>query len=277
MKTRTLTTVVVVLVVVVAGLIGYQQWDPPPAASEAPGSTAGGGASSDARREITASPAAIASVAGTPVSAAGGANAKGVPPAIVVRPLTVAEKDEVAKAMVDFRKRLALLDRVGALKSQRDVAEVEELAKAKLESRTGEVPVNGEKATVASFSKALASRMNEPQTEQIAAASASLSEVLKSFESGSPAWREARAQGEKMMREFGPAASTYKLIMSTKLEGKTSGTAEILMKGAPARQVIEDMGIEVQGASSSTITDVKNGPKIDVQPSPKDEKMRKAP
>ncbi len=47
---------------------------------------------------------------------------------------------------------------------------------------------------------------NEVETEQIGAASRSLTEVLRQFEPGSPAWKDARRQGEELMRKMQSAA-----------------------------------------------------------------------
>jgi hypothetical protein len=284
LKTRTLSYVVIVLTVAVTGLIGYQQWGTPPSAGE--GAGPGAFDSSAAHEEFTASPAATASTAALP----GFARVSATQPQ---RPLTVAEKEQVAKAMDDFRQRLETIDLKAKLSvrlnafyepnpaSTRIIWKLPENTEPRADAPVTFSPVvNDNKGSTFMIATALSevlkshdsnspasSEANDRQTERIAAASASLSEVLKSFESGSPAWREAREQGEKIMRESSTLKGYFPLAMGTKLKRKTVSSPETILPGGTGASVKE----------SITITTANDVLKIHEKPLPKDERTRNDP
>jgi hypothetical protein len=62
------------------------------------------------------------------------------------------------------------------------------------------------------------SSSDKSEAEQIAAASKGLSEVLQQFEAGSPAWKEARRQGEEMMGKMNTLGKSQTLFLNANLE-----------------------------------------------------------
>jgi hypothetical protein len=233
MNTRTLRNIVIPLVVILVGAIVYLQWS---------GNTNAAGAGNEgAMAEGTlAFPAAggahgtAAPVRATTVGASRAENpaarrsgVNGVtastPRAKEVRPLTPVEKEKVEAAMTVFRKTI---ERISPRHRSFILADVDSgLSKALSATiATTEIGrgINAITTTVAPkelgsdssaqklteavlFSVASASPSNDSEAEQIAAASKGLSEVLQQFEAGSPAWREARRQGEALMARMNQA------------------------------------------------------------------------
>jgi hypothetical protein len=100
--------------------------------------------------------------------------------------LTAAEKEQVAAAIGRFRKTLDSIERKNA--------------------KVVETFNSGANARLISL------RLRAPTKEQVGEASESLSAQLASLSSGSPAWKEARRQGEEMLEDFNGFTSSMKSI-----------------------------------------------------------------
>jgi hypothetical protein len=208
MKTRTLRNSAIGLLIVLAAIVGYLLWEEASASSEAKHATDGSKAV-PARAAGESPQPATGPGAAAPKTFSAGANQP-------TRPLTAAEKEKVAAAMQDFRAGLMIfMDEAG----RSTVAALLSRAQA----AGGISDPSFEDLSLRLVRDASAPK--NPEIEQIELASKHLSKLLEQFETGSPAWREARRQGEHLMSQS---------IASTKKK---------------SAQIVEDMGIQIQASA----------------------------
>jgi hypothetical protein len=223
MNTRTLRNISIALIVVLAGAIGYLQWDRGPAPAN--------GADEHAA-VVTPSAAGAFDAVGSDEKAAKADAAKGASPVLQqsglgmvnlqakeTRPLTTAEKDKVAAAMADFQKAIhrisprkqvfMVTDSSATLNTNTNAMVVRSFA-PKSDLVLSDAMKLGTTAKIGTdeFLFALGSP-EKSEADQIAAASKELSELLKQFEPGSPAWKEARREGEELMKQLNSGNAAF--------------------------------------------------------------------
>jgi hypothetical protein len=178
MKTRTLRNTGMGMLVLLVGLAVYLQW--PDSSSKATGAKA------ETPVDAAGAKKQAAAVEGRATEPSGGDR---LPTAgnSAATGLTPEEKERVAAAMQRFREGLEAIER-----------------------KYAKVVVDRDRA---GKSHVLAIQIAAPDQEELGHASEGLSAQLAQFTQGTPAWKEARRQGEELMRGFNSFKSGYKVLV----------------------------------------------------------------
>jgi hypothetical protein len=195
MKTRTLRTAGLLLLAALLGVVAYWQWGGEPPPSAAKKRGAKGRGADLLANARAESPA---------LPAAGFSSDRAQPTAVKkrkVKPLTETEKETITTAITKLYANLAS---VAVTNWPYDTS-------------------NGKTSEFRS------------ETEEIEMAGRALSGLLQEFEPGSPAWKEARRQGEEMLQRVAKIRMTHRARATRDLEQRVKDLEEYFNSAAGAQ------------------------------------------